>query len=214
MKAAAGILALLTTLVGAAAPARADGVYFTEGFGGTRFENELGQFVDGAFRLRLSMGFRARRIAVEGFIGGDLSDGNANVVPEGRAPDTFTYGLDVKYNVPISRLWEVYFRGSASRMSIDGSLLDGYSGRGLGVGTGLQVKGKAPLLGMFYPPLLLVCVVSDACKRGKLGPNGTIAAFIDQGYDFYRLHDGQGTRGSIDAEATRWTIGFAIGSDF
>ncbi len=212
MKVAAGSLALLVTLLCAASPSRADGLYFTEGFGGTKFENELSQWVDGAFRIRVALGVRMERFSVEGFIGGDIADNGYYDAPQ--EPETFTYGLDLKYNMPISQRWEVYVRGSASRMSIDGSGLDGYSGRGLGVGTGLQVKGKAPLLGLLYPPLLITCVVSDLCRRGKLGPQGTIAAFVDQGYDFYRLHDGRGTRGAVDVEATRWTIGFAIGSDF
>jgi hypothetical protein len=44
-----------------------------------------------------------------------------------------------------------------------------------------------------------------------MGPRATVAAFLDQGYDFYRLH---GPGRTIDAEVTRWTLGFAIGSDF
>ncbi len=213
MKVAAGSLALLATLVAtvaAPAPARADGLYFSEGFGGTRFDNELGAWTDGAFRIRAALGFRADRIAIEGFLSADTQVDHADT----QEPELFSYGLDVKYNVPISRLWEVYVRGSASRMTVTTSQLEDYGGRGLGVGTGLQVKGKAPLAGLLYPPLLIACVVSDVCKRGKLGPRGTIAAYIDQGYDFYRLHDPRGARGSIDVEATRWTIGFAIGSDF
>lgn len=224
MKRAAGILALVVTTLAtavAAAPARADGIYYSESFGGTKFDNELSSYVDAALRLRLALGYRANRVAVEGWVGGDLAGGdqaydtydpNGDYYSADNDPSTFTYGLDAKYLFPVRDHVELYVRGSMSRMNIDSNDLPGYAGRGLGVGTGIQLKGKAPLLGLLYPPVLIACLVSDACRQGRLGPNATIAGFVDQGYDFYRLHSVG--RHAVDVEATRWTFGIAIGSDF
>ena len=204
-------LAAFAAFALAPAPARADGLYFSESFGGTRFDNELGAYADDAFRLRIALGFRARKTSVEVWVGGDLNEGAGSALPESSPPDPFTYGLDVKRAFALGGPFEAYLRGSASRMSIDTSTLAGYSGRGLGVGTGLQVKAKAPLVALLYPPIALACLVPGVCK--KLGPRGTIALVVDQGYDFYRLHHPR--RGAtIDVEARRWTFGFAIGADF
>jgi hypothetical protein len=194
-------------------PAAADGLYFSEGFGGTKFENELGGFTGGAFRIRVALGYRAKRVAVEAFFGGDVST-EAYTSPG--EPDLVSYGLDAKYLFPISKHIEVYLRGSMSRAMIDeyeSSELDGYAGRGLGIGTGVQLKGRAPLLTMFFWPAAVLCASTGSCK--KLGPEATFAIYLDQGYDFYRLH-GAGSRAgrAVDAEATRWTLGFAIGADF
>jgi hypothetical protein len=199
-------------------PAAADGLYFSEGFGGTKFENELGDYTGGAFRLRLALGYRARRVAVEAFFGGDIDTG-----AYGQEQDLVSYGLDAKYLFAISQHIEVYLRGSMSRAHIeqygavdllpDNDTLSGYAGRGLGIGTGVQLKGRAPLLTMFFWPAAVVCASTGRCKN--LGPEATFAVYLDQGYDFYRLH-GEGSRAgrAVDAEATRWTFGFAVGGDF
>jgi len=206
MLAAAAVLVCLA----APLPAHADGIYFSESFGGAQIEDELGQYTDGGFRIRWALGYRAKRVSVEAWFGLDLAaEAGYSAIPEDQDPDLLTYGLDGKYAFAIGGPFEVYLRGSMSRMEIDNSLLTGYGGRGLGVGTGIQVKGKAPLLALLYPPVALVCLIPDACR--KLGPRATVSAFLDQGYDFYRLH---GAGQAIDAQVTRWTLGFAIGSDF
>ncbi len=206
--------AVLVASLAAAAPARADGIYFSESFGGTKINDELGAHVHDAVRIKLALGYRASRISFEGWIGADVSeDGDYSAIPENSSPSPLTYGMDLKYHFPISRYLEAYVRGSASRMEIDDGTLDGYGGRGLGIGTGLKIEGRIPLITMLYLPTALICVASDWCKRGKLGPMGSIALFVDQGYDFYRLHGPRGG-GAIDADVTRWTIGIAIGSDF
>lgn len=200
-------------------PAAADGLYFSEGFGGTKFENELAGFTGGAFRIRVALGYRAKRVAIEGFFGADIST-EAYTSP---APDLVSYGLDAKYLFPVSRHIELYLRGSMSRARLESSTaavvgngsLDDYAGRGLGLGTGVQLKGRAPLLFFFFWPAAVVCAVSESEGCKKLGPQATFAIYLDQGYDFYRLHgDGSPAGRAIDAEATRWTFGFAIGGDF
>ena len=200
------LLLLAAVLLLAPRAARADGLYFTEAFGGTRFKNHLSAYADGAFQLHAGLGYRARRMSVEAWIGADITD---EYGPEA-SPSPTTYGLDFKYAFKVSAHVEAYLRGSMSRMEIDEGLLGGYGGRGLGGGAGIQLKGKVPLLAMLYPPIALVCLIPNTCR--KLGPMGTAAIYADEGWDFYRLHR-EGSA-SIDAEAARWRIGFAIGSDF
>lgn len=203
-----GIVAALVMLATAGA-ARADGLYFTEGFGGTKFTDEMSAYSDGAFRFRVGAGFRASRISFEMWFGLDDTDSGAYVPSK---PNPSTYGMDLKYAAPVWKKVEIYARASVSRMQVEDGILEGYGGRGLGVGTGAQIKGKAPILGLLYPPVLIVCALLDKCQ--KLGPRATAALYFDQGYDFYRLHREFNSMGAIDVEARRWTIGFAIGSDF
>lgn len=205
--------AVLVASLAAAAPAHADGIYFSESFGGSKINDELGAYVDDAVRIKVALGYRAARVSFEGWIGGDIADEDYSAIPEDTAPSPFTYGMDLKYHFPISRYLEAYVRGSASRMEIDEGSLGYHAGRGLGIGTGLKIEGRIPLITMLYLPTALICVASDWCKRGKLGPMGSISLFVDQGYDFYRLHKPSGGA-TIDAAVTRWTIGFAMGSDF
>ena len=201
-----GIAAVVCLVLAVPAPARADGLYFTESFGGAKTDNELARFTDGGFRIKWALGYRAKRVALEAWLGLDLP-AEADVAAQD--PELMTYGLDAKYAFRIAGRLEAYARGSMSRMEVDTGSLTGYGGRGLGVGTGLQIKGKAPWVLLIYPPAALVCLIPDTCK--KMGPKATVAVFVDQGYDFYRLH---GPGPAIDAEVTRWTLGFAVGGDF
>lgn len=201
----------LALLLAHQSTARADGLYFTEGFGGTKFDNELAAYEDGAFHLHVGAGYRASRFSFEVWWGLDDGDGGAQTPS---SPNPATYGMDFKYAAPITRRIELYARASISRMEVMDGVLDGYGGRGLGVGTGAQIKGKVPFVTMLYPPLMIICAVSKICEQGKLGPRGTVALYVDQGYDFYRLHREWDSFGAIDAEARRWSIGFALGSDF
>lgn len=213
--AAAALASVLAVSTLSPAAARADGLYFSESIGGTSFRNEIGAHVDGAVRMRLAIGYRSGDTSIEGWFGADLATGHEPVAIDVYSPDLVALGLDVKRAFRVTDWLELYGRASLSRIEADGGTISGWSGRGLGVGTGAQIKGKVPIVGLLYTPLLIACVVSDVCARGKLGPRATAALFIDQGYDFYRLHrGGEWGAGSIDAEATRWTIGFAVGSDF
>lgn len=201
-----GFAAAVCLLALAPAPARADGIYLSEGFGGSQVGDDLAMHTDGGFRLRWAIGYRADRLSLEAFLGLDLPAA-ADVAAED--PPLTTYGLDAKYAFRLGGRFEIYLRGSMSRMTIDSGPLSAYAGRGLGLGTGIQIKGKVPAITLLYPPIALVCLVPDLCK--KLGPKATVALFVDQGYDFYRLH---GPGATVDAEVTRWIFGLAAGSDF
>jgi hypothetical protein len=85
---------------------------------------------------------------------------------------------------------------------LDGADLDAFEGRGLGVGAGIQLKGKGSVLGLLWWPLFFT----------NVGPKMTAALWLDSGYEFYRLHGDRPT--AIDAQLSTLTFGFALGSDF
>lgn len=212
--------------------AAADGFYFTESLGGTNVKDELGSRMSSAVRIKLALGVRRRSWAIEGWIAGDIAanegygdgygyDGGAAPPPcasrnsgcegpydtaVGYGPTSLTtYGLDLKYLQPVSEHIEIYLRGSISHGVMSGQL-DGYGGRGLGVGAGVQLKGKVPAIGFLWWPLFFT----------GWGPKVTAAVFVDDGYDFYRLHPGDRLEAgpAIDAQLSHLTLGFAVGSDF
>jgi hypothetical protein len=196
------VAAALATLA-AAGPAHADGLYFEESFGVTRFDDELASYLPEANSLRLGVGYRAGSFAAAVSAGVEDSTDFDSFVSANRL------GLDVKYLRPLARRVEAYARGSMSKLAIDGGDLSGHVGRGLGVGAGLQVEVRVPLLAALYPPLALACLLPKGC--GVLGPTATLAAFTDVGYDFYRLH---GAGAAVDADARSWRVGVALGADF
>lgn len=198
----------LVVLCAIAAPAAADGFYFTESFGATKVHDQLGAYMpDTDFRLRVSLGTRRGRWSLEGYVAGDIGSYVTTPNADGGyaccgAPSLTSYGLDLKYLSPITRHIEVYLRGSATEGALTGAGLDGYAGRGLGIGAGVQLKGKVPVIGLLWWPLFFT----------NWGPKMTGAIFIDDGYEFYRFHrDGSS---SIDAQLSHLTFGFSAGTDF
>lgn len=217
----------LVLVLGTARAAAADGIYFTESFGGTDVKNELANHVDEAVRIRFSLGYRlSKSWAVEGFVAGDIgSTPPRNPRPYGYAarcvecgsgneggndyPSVLysqsltTVGIDVKYLRPLSDNIEVYLRGSLGKGYLDNS---DYEGRGFGVGAGAQLKGKVRALGFLFWPLFFV----------PYGPKVTAALYVDTGADFYRLHRGGNIDNpdSIDGSMNHITIGWAVGADF
>jgi len=200
---------LLALAVAIALPrsASADGFYFTEAFGGTKVSDRLADRVADGVRVRAAIGWRAKRFALEGFVAGLANDGNTVDGRYVESDSLFTYGVELKYLHPISQRWEVYLRGSASRGELI-STEDDYSGRGLGLGAGIQVKGKVPAAGLLFWPLFFV--------PDMPGPKITAAAYLDDGFEFYRLHPGGrlDATPAIDGKLSHLTIGFAVGSDF
>jgi len=191
---------VVVLLVASVGSARADGFYFTEGFGGTRVHDELSAFMPDAFRVRIGVGMRHRQWAYEAWFAGNF---NTQLTPDGGeyAPNLATGGLDLKYIQPVAPHLEVYLRGSAMLGAAD-EQLQGYGGRGLGVGAGIQLKGKGSVLGLLWWPLFFT----------KVGPKMTAALWLDSGYEFYRLHGDKPV--AIDAQLSTLTFGFAVGSDF
>lgn len=188
----------LLVLCLATSVAHADGYYFTEGLGGTRVKDDLGSYLDGALRFRISVGHRSGHWAGELFMAGDLQN---QIYVEG--PNLTTGGLDLKYIQPLSPNLEVYLRGSATFGGLDTTLKD-YSGRGLGIGAGIQLKGRGSVWGLLWPGLFWLI---------KDGPKMTGALWLDDGYEYYRFH-GKTPGDVINAQLTHITVGYAVGTDF
>lgn len=215
---------VLALLLGSTATAAADGIYFSEQVGGSNVKNELGRYLDGTVNIRFAVGYRlSTSWAIEGFIAGDVGSTQAVPRPVGYAArciecgdggggygQSFDYvdslttaGLDVKYLRPLGEHFEVYLRGRLGKGWLDST---DYSGRGLGIGAGAQLKGKVRALGFLFWPLFFVPV----------GPKVTAALYIDGGSDFYRLHRGGqlDNPDAIDGSINRLSIGWAVGADF
>jgi hypothetical protein len=201
--------ALLLVVV-LAGTARADGFYFTEGFGGSDVKDELGAYMSSAVRFQIAIGMRSGPWALETHLGAHIG------IEPGPRNDPYvtwfdsmtTYGLDLKYIQPVvDHNLEVYLRGGlAYGMMDDGSALDSYGGRGVEGGAGIQLKGKVRALGFLAWPFFFL----------KIGPKVTGALWLDASYSYFRLHrDGRiDTTPAIDAQITSITGGFAVGSDF
>ena len=227
MRPSASLVSLVVSLLlvcALAARADADGAYVTQSMGGADVKDQLGERIDSAARLRLGIGLRRGAWAAElwgGLILGSGQTVHADACVDCRPGDhgdhgghgghTFStmflgaYGLDLKYLRPLSRHVDVYLRGSASAMRghVAG---DDYGGRGLGVGAGVQLKGKVRALGFLWWPLFFT----------GIGPKVTASIWADTGYDFYRLHPGGRLSAgpTIDAQLTSMSMGLAVGTDF
>lgn len=206
-------------LCGLASTAAADGVYVTESVGGTAIGGEVGDGTSNGMRVRIAGGIRRKNWAIEGWLAGDLSTGRSNVdappvacrstgggggcssEPHHRDTSTglFSIGVDAKYIKPLSKHFEIYLRGGIGRAIADNG---GDVGNGIGIGAGVQLKGKVRALGFLFWPMFFV----------PWGPKVTAAVFVDNGVGFYRLHGDDG--GSRDAHLTHLTLGWAVGSDF
>jgi hypothetical protein len=204
------LLAPLLLVCALAGVSRADGWYYSEALGGTKVKDELSQYLPDAFRARLAVGHRRGLWAVEGFLSGDFntttdytySDGYR---PGGQASSLTAWGVTVKRMFPLSQHVELYMHGDASYAYGDAALVN-FGGRGLGFGAGVQLKGRGSVLGLLFWPLFFT----------NIGPKMTAAIYLDEGYDFYRLHDGGDLHATpaIDAQLTHITAGFALGTDF
>ena len=200
---------LLVVLVALAGTARADGFYFTEGFGGSDVKDELGQYMSSAVRFQIAIGMRSGPWALETHLGAHINV-DAPVESPGWLDSITTYGLDLKYIQPlVDHNLEVYLRGGLAYAQIDngyGSTLADYGGRGVDAGAGIQLKGKVRALGFLAWPFFFL----------NIGPKVTGAVWLDAGYSFFRLHrDGRiDTTPAIDAQITTISGGFAVGSDF
>jgi len=192
-------LVLVAVMFAALRSARADGFYFSQGVGATTVKDELASHeADTKFaNSRLAIGMRRGPWALEGVIGMQLP-----TISDAESPGLTTTSLDLKYLQPLAQNLELYVRGSVGYAWADGELAN-YAGRGLGVGAGVQLKGKGSVLGLLWAPLFFLV---------NKGPMMTGALYIDDAYDFYRLHDGNRT--AIDAQLTHFTFGLALGSDF
>lgn len=188
--------------------ARGDGLYVSEAFGAGAASGDLASTVGTTLHVRVGLGVRIGVLAIEPWVLSELQtdrDGAwLRLVGGDPAPgtaDLSVYGVDAKLVVPVERRVAAYFRTGPSVVEGLGAL-DGYAGRGIGFGGGVQLTGKIRALGFLWAPLLFV----------KRGPMATGALFIDAGWDFYRL-DRAGAA-TLHGRLAHVCVGFAIGQSF
>lgn len=199
---------VVLVLLAVAAPAAADGFYFTESLGGSDIKGPFADHISSAFHARIALGMRRGAWAIESHFGVHeaLEDRSSEPYSYQRNALT-TYGIDLKYIQPLSsEHLELYLRGGLRYGVInDDSELQAYGGRGVGGGAGIQLKGKIRALGFLCFPFFFL----------KVGPKITGSLYIDASYSFFRLHrDGDLDAPGIDARITTLSGGFAVGSDF
>jgi hypothetical protein len=200
--------ALALAALFATAPARADGWYFTEGVGGTRVQGPMAEFFSGpAIHLRVGAGRKIDRLAVEAYFAVTSPLAGRHRF-QGVTYDALSWGLDLRYVVPLSPYVSAYARGGLGKMTLEGGWLgwerggSDYTGRTLSGGAGVQVSGKVRALGLLFFPLFFT----------DWGPKVTAAAWLDTGRQYVRLHNP--TARSLDGELASWTFGIGLGSDF
>ena len=200
------ILAAIAIMSVSEAPsAHADGWFFSEGFGSSEVSGDLGEVVDGAANVRIAIGRRMGHWALEGFVMGNIMNGAGPLA--GGLDSATSYGLSARYNFPLSNRFELYLRGGLHKMRLDvdsrefGSG-DDFSGRAFHYGAGAMMKGKVPVLGLLFLPLLLT----------DYGPKVTGSLWVETSQQFSRLH--HSSFNSVDANIKSWTMGFSLGSDF
>ncbi len=192
---------VLLVVLASAASARADGLYYFEGLGGTKVHDELSAYMTDGVNIRAGLGLRRHEWAYELYFAGHMNTS----LDYQNTSDLISGGLNIKYIQPVAPHLEVYLRGSAM-LGGGTQALEGWNGRGLGAGAGIQLKGKGSVLGLLWWPLFFTHV----------GPRMTAALWLDTGYEFYRLQPKSELRSAsaIDAQLSTVTLGFALGSDF
>ena len=199
----------LACLLAAAGAARADGFFYEETFGASSARGPERDVLGKMLHVKLGVGFRLGDWSLEPWFGSDVTLDRMGAtlgiyggmpVP-GRA-DVSTMGLDVKYATPRDHGLSIYLRGGPRVLTGDMGALAGASGRGLGVGTGVELVGKVRALGFLWAPLFFL----------HKGPFITGALFVDAGLDEYALDTPERTTRAVTQVTT--SIGFSAGTDF
>lgn len=195
-------------LVLAASTAHADGFYYSQSYGISSARGDGADVLGKSLQVRIALGWRfgaltvgpliSGNIAVQrddaylGFIGGDPPMGDS---------DLESYGLDARYHATIRDHLVMYVRGGPRFARAEGAL-DGYSGFGAGVATGVQLTGRVRALGFLFLPLFFA----------KKGPLITASVFVDESVDWYSLSARDMPALTMPLVGT--SIGIAAGSHF
>lgn len=206
--AVAAVAAAGTGAIGDRGRAHADGFYYEEAVGLSAARGHAADALGTSLRLRIGFGMRLGALSIEPWFAGDLAfdrDG-ATFALFGGAParghaDLSAMGIDARCTTGRWHHLALFVRGGPRVATGDGTL-SGAAGRGLGVGTGLELVGRVRALGFLFAPLFFA----------HAGPVITGALFLDEGLDAYAL--------DAPAGGVRWTatasttIGFAAGTAF
>ena len=191
-----------------ASTARADGYYYTEAVGFSSARGNDASPLAASLHTRAGLGYRWGSLSLEPWVEADLTFDRQGATLElfggspamGRA-DLDGFGLDARYTEPLGRGVEMYVRAGPRYATVAGALA-GYSGFGIGTGTGVAIVGKVRALGFVFAPLFFA----------SKGPRVLAALYVDEGVDVFSLH-GPGMSG-IATPVIATSLGFAVGTDF
>lgn len=204
MRTAITLAAIITLGIGHASDAHADGWFFSEGFGTSEVGGELGEHFDGTMNIRVAVGRRFRRFAIEGFVMGNMMDGKGALA--GGLNEVTSYGLSARYMFPVGSHLELYLRGGLQNhvMTVESVGFGDaqFEGRGIHYGAGAQIKKKVPVVGLLFFPLFFT----------DIGPKMTGSLWLETSHQITRLH--HPSYASVDGSFKSWTFGFGLGSDF
>lgn len=190
------------------ATAHADGFYYSQAYGVSSARGDGADMLGASLQLRIALGWRFGALTVGplmsgnlaldrddayfGFVGGEPAKGDS---------DLKAYGLDARYHATLGDHLVMYVRGGPRYASAIGAL-DGYSGYGAGVATGVQLAGRVRALGFLFAPLFFT----------SKGPMITASVFLDESVDWYWLDAPNMPELSVPLVGT--SIGIAAGSHF
>lgn len=195
-------------LVLVASSAHADGFYYSQSYGISSARGDGADGLGKSLQLRIALGWRFDALTVGPLLSGNLAVerddayfGFVGGVPTMGDSDLKVYGFDARYHATIRDNLVMYVRGGPRYASADGAL-DGYSGFGVGGGTGIQLTGRVRALGFLFAPMFFM----------KKGPLITASVFLDESVEWYSLAASDMPTLSVPIVGT--SIGIAAGSHF
>ncbi len=199
---------LVAASVLVAAPAHADGYYYTESVGFSTARGRDASPLAASLHTRAGLGYRLGAFSLEPWVEADLTfdrDGSTLELfggspAMGRA-DLAGFGLDARYSEPLGAGFQAYVR-AGPRYATAAGALNGFSGFGFGTGTGVALVGRVRVLGFLFAPLFFT----------TKGPKVLGALFVDEGVDVFALHGPAMQTFSTPVIAT--SLGFAVGTAF
>jgi hypothetical protein len=199
-------LAALALLV-AASPVYADGFYYSQSYGVSSARGEGAAPLGASLQLRIAFGWRFGPVTVGPVLGENMAVERDNAFygiggePIMGDSDLDVYGFDGRYHGKLTENLVLYVRGGPRYGRGTGDL-DGFTGWGIGGGTGVQLTGRVRALGFLFLPAFFM----------KKGPMITASLFLDESVEWYRLRaDGMP---DVSTPIVGTAIGIAAGSHF
>ena len=191
------------------ATAHADGFYYSQSYGISSARGDGAPMLGESLQLRIAMGWRFGSFMVGPLLTGHLAGERDNAYfhglvggdPVAGDSDLEVFGIDARYHARLHDNLVMYVRGGPRYANGIGAL-DGYSGFGIGAGTGIQITGRVRALGFLFAPLFFM----------NKGPMITASLFLDESVDWQHLDAGGMSALSMPLLGT--SLGIAAGSHF
>ena len=194
-------------LLFAASPVYADGFYYSQSYGVSSARGEGAAPLGASLQLRIAFGWRFGPVTVGPVLGENMAVERDNAFygiggePIMGDSDLDVYGFDGRYHGKLTENLVMYVRGGPRYGRGTGDL-DGFTGWGIGGGTGVQLTGRVRALGFVFLPAFFM----------KKGPMVTASLFLDESVEWYRLRaDGMP---DVSTPIVGTAIGVAAGSHF